>query len=102
MDELGVSDLRIKFRSEVDAANWPHRGDELFAILASSQERTVLAIDELAMLVTKMLKGNDFEVTPERLGATNHFLSWLRKNGQAHADKIPMIVSGSVGLQPIV
>ncbi len=102
VDELGVSDLRIKFRSEVDAANWPHRGDELFAILASSQERTVLAIDELAMLVTKMLKGNDFEVTPERLGATNHFLSWLRKNGQAHADKIPMIVSGSVGLQPIV
>ena len=102
MDELGVSDLRIKFRSEVDAANWPHRADELFATLAGSQVRTVLAIDELAMLVTKMLKANDFEVTPERLGATDHFLSWLRKNGQAHGDNVPIIVSGSVGLQPIL
>lgn len=48
------------------------------------------------MLVNTMLKGNDFEVTPERLGVIRHFLGWLRKNGQVHRDKIAMIVSGSV------
>lgn len=102
VDEVDVADLRIKLRSEVDAANWKHRGDALFTILAASKKPTVLAIDELPMIVTAMLKGNDSRVTPERLGATRHFLGWLRKNGQAHRDKVAMIVSGSVGLQPIL
>ena len=102
VDQVSVADLRIKLRSAVDAANWSHRGDALFTILAASEKPTVLAIDELPMIVTAMLKGTDSAVKPERLGATSHFLGWLRKNGQAHRDRVTMIVSGSVGLQPIL
>ena len=34
--------------------------------------------------------------------ATEEFLSWLRKNGQAHRGRICLILSGSVGLHPIL
>ena len=102
IDEVTIANLRIRLRSQVDAGNWAQRGDELFEILAKSDQPAVLAIDELPMLVTALLKDEKFEATPERLRATEAFLGWLRKNGQAYGRKIPMIVSGSVGLQPIL
>lgn len=102
IEEVAIANLRIRLRHQVDAGNWVQLGDELFAILAGSDQPTVLAIDELPMLVTAILKGDGLEATPERLCATEAFLGWLRKNGQAYGRKIPMIVSGSVGLQPIL
>lgn len=102
VDEVDLADLRIKLRAAVDPASWSQQGDALFTILADSKKPTVLAIDEIPMIVIAMLKGNDSAVTPERLEATRRFLSWLRKNGQAHRDKVTMILSGSVGLQPIL
>lgn len=102
IDEVTIANLRIGIRSQVDAGNWAQRGDELFEILAKSDQPTVLAIDELPMLVTAILKDEDFEATPERVRATEAFLGWLRKNGQAHGREVPMIVSGSAGLQPIL
>ena len=102
VDEVSIANLWIRLRSQVDAGNWAQRGDELFEILAKSDQPTVLAIDELPMLVTAILKDEGFEATPERLRATEAFLGWLRKNSQAYGRKIPMIVSGSVGLQPIL
>ena len=75
VDKVSVADLRIKLRSAIDAANWSQRGDALFTILAASEKPIVLAIDELPMIVTAMLKGTDSAMTPERLGATRHFLA---------------------------
>ena len=49
-----------------------------------------------------MLKGDDFEITRERRAATNLFLSWLRKNGQEHRNRVTLIVSGSIGLGPVL
>ena len=65
----------------------------------------VLVIDELPILVNRLLKGhdqNDYKITPERRRDTDEFMSWLRKNAQAHRGRIRFIVSGSVGLEPIL
>lgn len=48
------------------------------------------------------MKGHDYRITPERRQDTDRFLSWLRKNGQAHRGCIQLVVSGSVGLEPIL
>ena len=96
------TDLRMKIRAGIDAGNWRHKGDRLFAALAEGERPIVLAIDELPILVNRLLKGNDYRTTPERKLAAGEFLSWLRKNGQAHKDRICMIVSGSVSLEPIL
>ena len=95
------TELRVKLRAGVDAGNWRHKGDQLFAALAQGG-RTALALDELPILVNRLLKGDDYEITPERRRAADEFLSWLRKNGQEHRGKVIMILSGSVGLEPIL
>lgn len=102
LDELGVSELRVKLLAGVDAGRWRTQGDALFASLAKSEKPVVLAIDELPILVNRLLKGHDYRITPERRQDTDAFLSWLRKNGQAHRGRLRLVVSGSVGLEPIL
>ena len=95
------TDLKVKLRAGVDAGNWRYKGDRVFAALARGGQ-VVLALDELPILVNRLLKGNDYRITPERKGAADEFLSWLRKNGQEHRGEISMILSGSVSLEPIL
>ena len=99
---LADADLRVKLRAGVDAGNWRHKGNEVFAALAGNALPVVLAIDELPILVNRLLKGDDYRITPERRRAAEEFLSWLRKNGQMHQGRIRMILSGSVSLEPIL
>ena len=95
-------DLWTQISAGIDAGNWRHKGDRLFAALAGGERPVVLAIDELPIFVNRLLKGKDYRITPERRQAADEFLSWLRKNGQAHKGRICMIVSGSVSLEPIL
>ena len=95
------AELRVKLRAGIDAGNWKHRGDQVFAALAHNGH-TVLALDELPILVNRLLKGDDHSITLERKRAAGEFLSWLRKNGQEHRGRISLILSGSVSLEPIL
>ena len=96
------AELRVKLRAGVDAGNWRQKGDEVFAALAGNERPVALAIDELPILVNRLLKGDDYRITPERRRAADEFLSWLRKNGQTHQGRVCMILSGSVSLEPIL
>jgi len=102
VDELGLSELRVKLRAALDPGSWRHKGDAVFAALAENERPVVLALDELPILVSRLLKGPGHETTPEGKRAADQFLGWLRKNGQAHPGKVCMILSGSVSLEPIL
>ena len=102
IDTLGVPFLRLKLRAGIDAGNWRQKGDQVFATLAENDRPVVLAIDELPILVNRLLKGDGDLTTPERRQEAEIFLSWLRKNGQEHQGRVCMILSGSVGLGPIL
>ena len=102
VDTLAVSEVQVKLRAGIDAGNWRQKGDEVFAALAENDRPVVLAIDELPILVNRLLKGDDYRITPERRQAVDEFLSWLRKNGQEHQRRVCLILSGSVGLEPIL
>ena len=95
------AELRVKLRAGVDAGSWRHRGDQVFDALANIGH-TVLALDELPIFVNRLLKGDDYTITPERRRAADEFLSWLRRNGQEHRGKVTMILSGSISLEPIL
>ena len=111
---LADADLRVKLRAGVDAGNWRHRGDEVFAALAGKGRPVALAIDELSLFVNRLLngddrrkvddhrKGRDYGITPERGRTADEFLSWLRMNGQTHRGRVCMVLSGSVSLEPIL
>lgn len=102
IDEVGVSEAKVKFRAGVNRGNWQQKGDLVLKALTASRKPVVLAIDELPILVSRLLKGADNTITPERTQTTEELLSWLRKNGQAHRGQICLILSGSVGLQPVL
>ena len=102
VEELGVSELRVRLRSGMDAGNWQRTGDQVFEALATSERPVVLAIDELPILVNRLLKGNEYSITPDRIATTDSFMRWLRRNCQAHQGRICLIVSGSVGLEPVL
>ena len=102
IEELAVADVRVKLRAGIDAGNWQQRGDAVFAALGASERPIVLAIDELPILVNRLLKDDDGHITPERRQAADEFLSWLRKNGQGQRGRISLILCGSVGLEPLL
>ncbi len=102
IDEVEVSELRLKFRASMDTGNWQRSGDQVFEAFAQNDKHVVLAIDELPILVNRMVKGHNYRITSERRKAADEFLSWLRRNGQAHRGKVCLIVSGSIGLEPIL
>ena len=102
IEELSVADLKVKLRAGIDAGNWPQRGDTIFSALAECDRPVVLAIDELPILVNRLLKDETGHVTPEGRREADAFLSWLRKMGQAHRDRVTLILSGSVSLEPLL
>ena len=84
VEEVGVSELKVRLRAGMDAGNWQRDGDRFFEALAANERPVVLAIDELSILVNRLLKGHDYRITPEGRAATDRFMSWLRRNCQAH------------------
>ena len=102
VDSVSVDEVQVKLRAGIDAGNWGQKGDEVFAALSESDRPVVLAIDELPILVNRLLKGGDHHVTPERRQAADEFLGWLRKNAQTHRGRVCLILAGSVSLEPIL
>ena len=102
LDELSFGDIRIKLRAGIDAGNWQQRGDAVLAALATSNRPVILALDELPILVNRLLKDDEDRITPEGKRKADAFLSWLRRAGQVHRGKVVTIISGSVGLEPLL
>ena len=102
VDTLAVGEVRVKLRAGVDAGNWRQKGDNVCAALAENERPVVLAIDELPILVNRMLKDHEYRITPAGRQHVDEFLSWLRRKGQDYRARICLILSGSVGLEPIL
>ncbi len=102
IEEVGLPDLRVKLRAGIDAGNWRQRGDAVFAALAGNARPAVLALDELPILIDRMLKQGGEGPSPEGGRAADAFLGWLRKNGQEHRGRVVLVLSGSVGLEPVL
>ena len=96
IEEVGIADARVKLRAGIDAGSWRREGERIFEALAAHDRPVALAIDELPMLVNRLLKG------PEGRTVADLFLSFLRQNAQTRKGRVVMIVSGSVGLEPIL
>lgn len=102
IDSLGLAELRVQFRAQINAGNRWRKGDEVFAALAADKRPVILAIDELPILVNRLLTRQQQESSSSGTQDVDELLSWLRKNGQAHRGRVIIVLSGSVGLEPIL
>jgi len=97
IEKLSVSDFTITLRDHLTAANWKNKGRELLQKIESSDKRTYLVLDEFPDVVTKVH-------TQEGIQGVEALMEWLRVETQAIANnkKISLLISGSIGLEPIL
>ncbi len=97
IEEISAPEFSLKIRAVLNDGNWRRHGDELFGACAEQDKPVLLVVDELPIFLKRMLQadGNARRV--------DEFLSWLRGVFQALAEGSPvLIVSGSIGLEPLV
>jgi len=102
VEKVGVGGLDVTIRDGLTGGNWMEKGDRLFEILAGAEKPVLLMLDEVPIMVNYMVKGHDFKITAERRAQADEFLSWLRKNTIEHQGKVRTVISGSIGLEPIL
>jgi hypothetical protein len=99
VEEIGALDFRVnvKIRADLDAGSWRRHGERLIRDCAEHDEPVLLVMDELPIFLKRMLcDEND-------LSHVDEFLSWLRRVLQNQAaGSLVIIVSGSIGLKPLV
>ena len=97
IEEISAYEFRAKFRGGLNTGNWRHQGERLLRACAKQDKPVLLVIDELPIFLKRVLRGED------GVQRTDEFLSWLRGVLQALGDSSPvLIVSGSIGLAPLV
>ncbi len=96
-EEITAFEFGVKIRAGLNEGNWRHHGEQIFRACAEQDEQVLLVIDELPIFLKRMLKrdGNARRV--------DQFLSWLRGVLQILGDDAPvLVVSGSIGLEPLM
>ncbi len=101
IDAINLGEIGISLRANL-VGEWQPKGDELMGMLAGSDTPVLLLVDEAPILVNRILKGTDYRITPERRRHAELFLSWLRDNSIRHQGKIRIVLSGSIGLEPVL
>jgi uncharacterized protein len=102
IDSVEFKDLGIKLRAGLTEGNWIAKGDQLLSILAGSEKPVVLFLDEVPILVNRILKDEDGNVAADGKKLADSFMSWLRDNSIRHQGKLRIVLSGSIGLGPIL
>ena len=97
IEEVELYKFRFKIRAEIDAGNWKRHGKNLLRACAKHRKRTLFVMDELPIFLKRML---DHDGNARRV---DEFLSCLRGEFQQLGQDGPvLIVSGSIGLEPLV
>lgn len=96
VDELSALDFGIKFRAGLNAGGWRRHGEDLLRGCTAHDGPVLLVIDELPIFLKRLCRRDD------NADRVDSFLSWLRGALQGLGGGPVVIVSGSIGLEPLV
>lgn len=102
IESVKVDDVSVALRSGLNSGNWQSKGDRLFELLAANEQPVVIFFDEVPILINRILKGNDYTITPERRSETDAFMSWLRANSIRRKGRIRIVITGSIGIERVL
>jgi hypothetical protein len=102
VEKVDFKDIGVTLRSGLNEGNWSIKGDQLFDILSACGERVVLMFDEMPIMLNRILKEDNTKISKEGKSRADEFMSWLRKNSTKHQGKLNIVISGSIGLEPIL
>jgi hypothetical protein len=90
-EEIEVGSLKIKLREHTDIPrHWTTYGDRLMAVLAKSDPRLLLLIDELAIMIESIVERDPKEA--------KQFLRWFRAARIAPDTQTRFVISSSINL----
>ncbi len=101
VESVGAYEVSIKLR-EGTATGWQTRGQRLLDSLSQHDEPIIVFMDELPILINRMLKGDDYQITPERRREADMFLSFLRAETSKRKGQVRFVAAGSIGLEPVL
>ncbi|MFH0726628.1 MAG: ATP-binding protein [Pseudomonadota bacterium] len=101
IDEISIDKITLKIRESV-AGDWQAKGTSILETLAGAEHPVVLALDELPVMVNRMLRPKANRISEGSIQQTEVFLSWLRMTMGKYQGRIRWIVCGSIGLEPIL
>lgn len=102
IESVSAGELELTLRAGVTHGDWIMKGNDIFKGLAESDRRIVLFVDELPILLVRIIKGDAEWISREGKQVADEFMSWFRHIGQRHKDHISLVLSGSIGLEPIL
>jgi len=102
IEKIGGDEIAVTLRAGVTAGDWVSKADRLLATIATAGKPVLLLLDEVPILVNRLLRGEDGAVTAEGRRLADEFLSWLRDNSIRHQGTIRIVLSGSIGLEPVL
>jgi len=101
IEEVSLAELSLKLHEGVEA-DWRAKGNEVLGRLSGADKPVVLLFDELSILVNRLLQGENSKMASERRQRVHLFLSWLREATIRHQGGLRFVVSGSIGLEPLL
>jgi len=99
--ELKLDAITLKLRDDI-AGNWASKGDRILEALANLPQPVTLFLDEFPILINRLLKDGDFNVTTSGRTRVDTFISWIRAATLKYHGKLRIVLSGSIGLEPIL
>lgn len=94
--EVGISQFKISLRKGLEK-DWQDKGKALIKLLKDAQEKSILIVDELPLLILKIARKKGEEQAED-------FLLWLR--GLRHIpelhDKVRWVIGGSIGIEKVL
>lgn len=97
VEQINALEFGLKLRAGLNAGTWRRHGEQLINDIAAQPEPTLLVMDELPIFLKRMSRNDD------GVQRVDVFLSWLRGVLQRLGGDGPvLVVSGSIGLEPLV
>ena len=93
--------LEIKLREGL-TGDWQAKGQKILHNLAQADRPLTICLDELPIMLTRLLQPTAQETYESKRREADVFLSWLRQVMLQYQDKLRFIICGSIGLEPIL
>jgi hypothetical protein len=101
VEQLQAGDLAVQIRGAT-GSDWQSKANRLLDEFVANQPPVVVYLDELGVLVNRLLKERDHVITPARVAVVDQLMSWLRQATIRYTRKIRFVIASSIGLTPIL
>ena len=100
--KLQIAELSVEFRDRIGAA-WREKGDRILAAIAEgAPPPAVICVDELPILLSRILRDANDEPTAAGTAIVEQFMQWLRAARERHRGQLSFVFAGSIGLAPLL